>query len=142
MAQIFVSKWLKNSLAFTIDYDPDFVSILVGVNDTWHGDYVKSWVPNEQYEACYRYCLEGIKNKTHAKILILEQFLVPPCSLSAHARPDFDAKKQITRKLAREYADAFIPLDGIFAASSLQSAGLTPFFGQKTVFTLQRPVHS
>jgi len=51
--------------------------------------------------------------------------------LSAHARPDFDAKKQITRKLAREYADAFIPLDGIFAASSLQSAGLTPFFWSK-----------
>ena len=103
-----------------IDYDPDFVSILVGVNDTWHGDYVKSWVPNEHYEACYRHCLEEIKNKTNAKILILEQFLVPPCLLLSHARPDFDAKKQITRKLAREYADAFIPLDGIFAAHSLQ----------------------
>jgi len=34
-------------------------------------------------------------------------------------RPDLDAKIQVTRKLAREYADAFIPLDGIFAEASL-----------------------
>ena len=102
-----------------IDYDPDFVSILIGVNDTWHGDYVNNWVPHDYYEECYRYCLEEIKAKTHAKILILEQFLVSPCQLLDHARHDLGAKIQITRKLAREYADAFIPLDGIFAASSL-----------------------
>ena len=102
-----------------IDYDPDVVSILIGVNDTWHGAYVKQWVSDEYYEECYRYCLEELKNKTKAKIMIFEQFLIPPCPILWYARHDLDSKIHITRRLAREYADIFVPLDGIFAAESL-----------------------
>jgi lysophospholipase L1-like esterase len=38
-------------------------------------------------------------------------------------RVDLDPKIQVTRKLAREFADAFIPLDGIFASNCI---GVTP----------------
>ena len=38
-------------------------------------------------------------------------------------RFDLDAKLQITRKLAREYADWLIPLDGIFASACIQVPG-------------------
>ena len=34
--------------------------------------------------------------------------------------PDIDEKILITRRLAREYADAFVPLDGLFAAASVE----------------------
>ena len=107
-------RWQADCIA----YDPDFVSILIGVNDTWHRAAEQNWMPHEYFEECYRYCLEEIKTKTHAKILILEQFIVPTGALDI-GRPDLDAKIQVTRKLAREYADAFIPLDGIFAEASL-----------------------
>ena len=108
-------RWQADCIA----YDPDFVSILIGVNDTWHRAAEENWMPREYFEECYRYCLEEIKTKTHAKILILEQFIVPTGAL-ANGRADLDAKIQVTRKLAREYADAFIPLDGIFAEASLR----------------------
>ncbi len=101
-----------------IDFQPDFVSILIGVNDTWHYADKEAWMPGDYFEDCYRYCLEEIKSKTSAKILLLEQFLVPTGAL-AKGRPDLDEKIQITRALAREYADAFIPLDGIIAAASV-----------------------
>ncbi|MBR5446080.1 MAG: SGNH/GDSL hydrolase family protein [Clostridia bacterium] len=107
-------RWQADCIA----YDPDFVSILIGVNDTWHRAAEQNWMPHEYFEECYRYCLEEIKTKTHAKILILEQFIVPTGALEI-GRPDLDAKIQVTRKLAREYADAFIPLDGIFAEASM-----------------------
>ena len=107
-------RWQADCIA----YDPDFVSILIGVNDTWHRAAEQNWMPHEYFEECYRYCLEEIRTKTHAKILILEQFIVPTGALEI-GRPDLDAKIQVTRKLAREYADAFIPLDGIFAEASI-----------------------
>ncbi len=107
-------RWQDDCIA----YDPDLVSILIGVNDTWHRAAEGNWMPHDYFEECYRYCLEEIKTKTHAKILILEQFIVPTGAL-ANGRADLDAKIQVTRKLAREYADAFIPLDGLIAQASL-----------------------
>ena len=107
-------RWQEDCIA----YDPDLVSILIGVNDTWHRAAEGNWMPHDYFEECYRYCLEEIKTKTHAKILILEQFIVPTGAL-ANGRADLDAKIQVTRKLAREYADAFIPLDGLIAQASI-----------------------
>ncbi len=99
-----------------IDINPDIVSILIGVNDTWHFADTQNWMPNEYFEECYRDILTQIKQKTSAKIIILEQFLLPvPDKEFFHV--DLDPKIQITRKLAREFADVFIPTDGLFAAA-------------------------
>ena len=98
-----------------IDHQPDIVSVLVGINDTWHRAAEKNWISNEYFEECYRHCLAETKEKTRAKIIILEQFLLP-VEDKGFFREDLDPKIQITRKLAREFADVFIPLDGIFAA--------------------------
>ncbi|MBP3377969.1 MAG: SGNH/GDSL hydrolase family protein [Clostridia bacterium] len=98
-----------------IDLQPDVVSILIGVNDTWHHAENRNWIPNEEFEATYRGLLTDIKEKTNAKIIILEQFLIP-VEDKEFFRIDLDPKIQITRKLAREFADAFIPTDGLLAA--------------------------
>ena len=63
--------------------------------------------------------MEEIKRKTNAKILIMEQFLLPVQD-KEFFREDVFPKILITRKLARQYADAFIPLDGIFAAACVE----------------------
>jgi lysophospholipase L1-like esterase len=101
-----------------IDINPDIVSILIGVNDTWHRSGDRNWMPHEYFEECYRDILTQIKEKTHAKIIMMEQFLLYTED-KAFFRVDLDPKIQITRKLAREFADAFIPLDGLFAAASV-----------------------
>lgn len=101
-----------------IAHDPDLVSLLVGINDVWHRAADKSWLPNDEFEENYRTILQGIKEKTHAKILILEPFLLDVPD-KAFFREDLDFKIDIVRRLAREYADAYIPLDGIFAAASV-----------------------
>lgn len=99
-----------------IDLQPDVVSILIGINDTWHHVADQSWMPHSYFEECYRFCLEEIRNKTNARIIMIEQFLLPGNEFTEQFRPDMDPKVQVTRKLAREYADVFIPMDGIFAA--------------------------
>ena len=104
-------RWTEDAIA----HQPDVISILIGINDTWHRAANKDWMPHDYFEECYRGILERLKKETNAKIIILEQFLLPvPDKEFFHI--DLDPKIQITRKLAREFADVFIPMDGIFAS--------------------------
>ena len=98
-----------------VDIQPDIVSILIGVNDTWHRAENKEWLSDEKFEENYRTVLEAIKTKTNAKIVMLEQFLLP-AEDKLFFREDLDPKVQIVRKLAREYADVLIPTDGLIAS--------------------------
>ncbi|MBQ7646875.1 MAG: GDSL family lipase [Clostridia bacterium] len=106
---------LKRVDSDIIDVNPDIVSILLGVNDTWHHVNDKNWIPAEIYESNYRGILEAIKS-TGAKLVMLEQYVLPAPGMD-NFHPDIDEKIQITRKLAREYADVYIPLDGLFASA-------------------------
>lgn len=99
-----------------IDIQPDVCSIHIGVNDTWHRAADRQWLSNEKFEENYRTVLTALKEKTKAKIIIIEQFLLP-VEDKAFFREDLNGKIDITRKLAREFADVFIPLDGLFAAA-------------------------
>ena len=99
-----------------VDLQPDLVSIMIGVNDTWHHAADKSWIPNEVFEERYRTVLEALKTKTKAKIVIIEPFLIP-VEDKLFFREDLDPKIQVIRKLAREYADVYIPTDGLLASA-------------------------
>lgn len=106
-----------------IEINPDVVSVMIGVNDTWHCSYEKCWMSNEEYETYYGNVLHTIKERTHAKILMIEQYLLP-VEDKEFFRFDVDAKIQVTRKLARLYADEYIPLDGIFAEHCIHESPL------------------
>ena len=43
-----------------INLKPDYMSILIGVNDVWHHAGDKSWIPNEVFYARYRTVLAGL----------------------------------------------------------------------------------
>ena len=99
-----------------IDIQPDIVSILIGVNDTWHHAEQKDWIPNEVFEERYRTVLTAIKEKTNAKIMMMEPFLIPTED-KAFFREDLAPKIEIIRKLAREFADIYLPTDGLLASA-------------------------
>jgi len=102
------ARWTEDA----IELDPDVISILIGINDTWHT--VNKGMPHEEFETHYRSILERVKKETSAKLIMMEQFTLPhPNSEQYH--PDVDIKIQITRKLAREFADVYVPVDGILA---------------------------
>ncbi len=103
-----------------IDLEPDIVSILIGINDVWYyANRGCNFIPHEIFEQRYRNILTAIKQKTDAKILILEPYLLPVPD-KQFFRIDLDPKIQIVRKLAREYADIFVPTDGLFAAATVE----------------------
>ncbi len=115
-AESLLARWQSDA----IDLSPDIISILIGVNDTWHNSGEDTnWMKNSYFEHCYRSLLTQLKEKTNAKILMIEQFLLYTPD-KAYFREDLAPKIEITRKLAREFADAYIPMDGLFAKASIE----------------------
>lgn len=108
-----VERWDADCL----DWQPDVVSILIGINDTWRRYDRNMPTTAEEYEANYRTILQQLKEKTNAKILMLEPFLLPVNPDWDCWREDLDPKIQAARRLAREFADVYVPLDGFFAAA-------------------------
>ena len=113
------------------DIGADIVSIMIGINATWHHAATKDWIDDDIFEERYRTVLEGVKN-TGAKIMMIEPFLIP-VSDKLFFREDLDPKIQIIRRLAREYADVYLPTDGLLAAAfigddpeSFAAAGVHP----------------
>ncbi len=99
-----------------IDLQPDLVILMIGVNDVWHHYSHNIETTDEAFEANLRHVLSEIKTKTPAKLVMVEPYLLPAAD-KEHMLPELHAKIRIERALAREFADAYVPLDGIFAAA-------------------------
>lgn len=107
-----------------IEIRPDVVSILIGINDVWHNAEGKNWLDHETFEERYRTVLTAIREQTDAKIMIMEPFLIPGTTKDFF-REDLDPKILIIRKLAREFADVYLPTDGLLSAAYIGDDPLT-----------------
>ena len=97
-----------------IVFQPDVISILIGINDIWHR-YGSGRIAttDEQFALNYRCIIERIKKETNAKIVILAPFLLDAEPYEG-MRADPERALPVVRKLAEEYADVYIPLDEHF----------------------------
>lgn len=101
-----------------IDQKTDIVSILIGVNDVWRRYDSDDPTTAESFENDYRKILQDIRDNLNSQIIIIEPFLLPVPEDRIAWREDLDPKITAVRKLAYEFADAYVPMDGIFAAAS------------------------
>ena len=99
-----------------IDIQPDIVSILIGINDVWHYAANREWLSDELFEERYRTVLTALKEKTNAKIMMMEPFLIP-VEDKLFFREDLYKQIEITRSLAREFADVYLPTDGLLCSA-------------------------
>ena len=108
--QLFDRLW-EDGLAF----EPDVISILIGINDVWHR-YEKTRVAttDEQIATNYRAILERIRRESNAKIVMLSPYLLDS-ELIDHMREDLVRLLAIVRPLAEEFADVYIDLEEEFA---------------------------
>ena len=100
--------------ADALAFEPDVISILIGINDIWHrygGGKVAT--TDAQFALNYRCILERIRKETSAKIVILAPFLLDK-EPYAGMRDDLARALPIVRALAEEFADVYIPLDEYF----------------------------
>lgn len=95
---------------------PDFVSILIGVNDIWHSiSFGAPEVTAEMYEEQYELLLTKIKNDMpNAKIMMLAPFVFRNCGEYEKIHKGLEGYWPVVEKLAAKYADYYIPLHKIF----------------------------
>ena len=101
-----------------IDLKPDIVTLLLGVNDTWHKFSGHDNKTIEQFCENYELILQRIKNETNAKLIVMEPVLVYNMGKD-EMRADLNEKIDCIRRIAMKYVDAYIPLDGLFATAAI-----------------------
>jgi lysophospholipase L1-like esterase len=93
-----------------IDLEPNLISILIGVNDLWHkfdGRYTGSVA---DYEQGYRELIEQTQQAApQAQLVLCEPFVLRCGVVSAKWFPEFDQRREVAGKLAREYRTLFVP---------------------------------
>lgn len=103
-----------------IEIQPDIVSIMIGINDVWH-HYAFSgiYTSNEAFEQNYTTLLEEIKQKTNAKIMIIQPFLIDVPD-KQQLKDELAEKQEIVKALADKYADVYLPMHEIFLADEAE----------------------
>jgi lysophospholipase L1-like esterase len=99
-----------------IELAPGVVSIMIGINDCWRRFDSNDPTPAEAFERDYRRVLERTRDELGAKIVMIEPFLLPHPEDREAWRADLDPKIAAARRLAREFADVYVPMDGVFAS--------------------------
>ena len=100
-----------------LDIQPDIVSIMIGINDVWHHYSHNILTTDEDFERNYRIVLDAIKSRTNARIFMIQPFLLETVDPGKQELCEELARKQaIVKRLADEYADAYLPLDEILHA--------------------------
>lgn len=114
-----------NTTADLLDrFDSDFAAIgadvvvlLIGINDVWRKYDSNRFVSPEEFSERYLRIVRKIK-ETGAKLVVLEPFLLPSPD-KRHFRADLAQFTDAIRDAAAEYADGYVPLDGILAKARL-----------------------
>ncbi|QGQ98310.1 GDSL family lipase [Paenibacillus psychroresistens] len=111
-------RWQQDCL----DLKPTWVSIFIGINNTWRRYDSNNPTSTEEYEAGYRDLLVRTKAELGANIILMEPFVLPVLDGQKAWRDDLDPKINVVRELAREFNTLLVPLDGIFAQASTRAA--------------------
>ncbi len=106
-----LARWQKDCL----DLKPSWLSIMIGINDTWRRYDNNDLTSPESFEGKYRALLTQAREKLDCRIILLEPFVLPVPEDRIRFREDLNPKIDIVRKLAKEFHALLIPLDGIFA---------------------------
>lgn len=98
-----------------IDVQPDIVSIMIGINDVWHHyEFCNIETTDEQFEANLRTLLTAIRERTHARILLIQPILwYGGCGDEMLA--ELARKQAIFKRMAETFADAYLPIHDILA---------------------------
>ena len=105
-----------------INLKPDYMSILVGVNDVSHELTMQCGVDEEKYEKIYGMLIEEVKNALpDIKIIILEPFVLKGNATNEmweQFRCEVEKRAAAAKRVAKKYALSFVPLQLLFDAYS------------------------
>jgi lysophospholipase L1-like esterase len=107
-----------------LDYEPELLSIYVGINDTWRR--YDSGMPTsaDEFAATYWTLLDDAQERFAPRMILLEPFVVPVTSEQHRwGEEDLDAKRAVVADLAAQFGAAFVPLHSLLTDAAAQNGG-------------------
>lgn len=97
-----------------INLRPDILSLLIGVNDTWHEKARQNGVEVPRYEQFYRMLLDWtLKELPEIKLVLLEPFVFPFGAVGEDWIEEIDQRREVVAGIAKDYGAFFVPLQSI-----------------------------
>lgn len=101
-----------------LNLSPDYLTILIGVNDVWHEIAERNGVSDEKYYRLYSQMIDEVREELPAvKIYILEPFVLPGAATNGQwevFRGEVRRRAASAKRIAAEKGLAFIPLQALF----------------------------
>ncbi len=104
------ARWKRDAL----NLKPDILSILIGVNDTWHEESCQNGVEVPRYAQFYRMLLEWTRQVLpETKLILMEPYVLPFGVVQPSWIPEMEARRKVVKDLAAEFQTIFIPTQTI-----------------------------
>jgi acyl-CoA thioesterase I len=112
-------RWTRDA----IEVQPDVVTLMVGVNNTWRAMDSNDPTPIDDFTADYRHLLERLRSETSAQILLIEPFILPVRPEQWEWRADLDPRIAVVRRLASEFRTRLLAADGLLTEHAVNADG-------------------
>jgi lysophospholipase L1-like esterase len=107
----------------TIALKPDVLSILIGVNDIWHklnGNFTGTV---QDYETGYTELLQSTRAALpQTRFIVMEPFVLRTGSVNEKWFPEFDERRAVAKRVAKQAGATFVPLQDMFSELAERSA--------------------
>lgn len=101
-----------------INLKPDYMSILIGINDVWHEVACQNGISAEKYEELYNILIRDLLEALpDLKIMILEPFVLDAAATGEHweyFHTETIKRAEAAKRIAEKYNLPFIPLQNRF----------------------------
>lgn len=105
-----------------INLAPDVLTILIGVNDTWHERGGQNGVEVPRYERFYRELIEWtLSALPNIKIILMTPFANPVNDHIASFFPEVNERQAVVEKLAKEFSLPCVKLHENFEAANARA---------------------
>ncbi len=109
------ARWKKDALVLK----PDVLSILIGVNDTWHEYNNQNGVEVPRYDEFLRRLLSwSLETLPELKIVLLEPFVLPFGAVGPEWPAEIAQRGEVVRQAAADFGAVFVPLQNEFTKAA------------------------
>jgi lysophospholipase L1-like esterase len=110
-------RWEQDSLRL----QPDLISILIGVNDTWNYVYLGMGADPEEYHQIYRGILEKtVKTLPDTCLVLCEPFILLTGEVTEEWSADISQRQKSVKDLAQEFNAVWVPFQGALDTKAQQ----------------------
>jgi acyl-CoA thioesterase I len=109
-----VGRWEPDCIALK----PDWVSIMIGINDVWRRYDNNDPTSVGDFEAGYREIIRRTREETDARLVLCEPFVLHTSEDREIWREDLEPKIEVVSQLAKEFSAIYVSLDWLFAAAA------------------------